>query len=575
MMNCKKLGIFLALQLTVGVGPLVATEALAISSKPVKEEKVTEAAKANDKAAQDADKASESKTDKSKSLAEVKSDAKTEITAAANQLNAKFDLAGGFSAIAEKVLPGVVNVSTTQVIEGRDKSNMPQFAPGSPLDELFKDFFDQMDKPRRVQSLGSGFVIKVAVKDGATIAYVVTNYHVIADAKKITVITHDNVELEATLQGIDERTDLAVLKINLDSVPEEKRNIIPLEWEDSSQSKVGDWVLAFGNPFGLGGTVTAGILSNISRNIDLKPDARSRISEYVDNFFQHDASINKGNSGGALVNLKGNVIGINTAIFSPSGGNVGIGFAIPASLASETVKQLIEFGRTKRGWLGVRIQNVSDDMAESYGLGKARGAIVASVTPKGPAVEAGIEPGDIILQFNGKDINEKNRLSRIVGETEVGKSVPVKLWRKGKEVNVTAKLGEFETSTDSSTSEQSKGTKSPSTELTEVLGLKLSKLTASLAQQFQIGENVEGIVVVNVSSDSAVASSGLRPGDVITEANQTPIKKPEDFINQIEEAKKNKRQNMTLLVNRRSDMVYITIKLEDDLKDKTPAKGDS
>lgn len=550
MMNGKKVGILLALQLTVGIGSLLTTEALAFSSKVVEPKE--------DKAKADTDKA---KAD----IDKVKTDAdKT------NKSSAKFDLSQGFSSVAEKVIPGVVNVSTTQVVEGRDRGSLPQFAPGTPLDEFFKDFFDQMDKPRRVQSLGSGFVVKVGVKDGVNIAYIVTNYHVIADAKKITVILHDNSELEATLQGMDDRTDLAVLKVNLDSLPEEKRKIATLEWGDSHKSKVGDWVLAVGNPFGLGSTVTSGILSNISRNINLKPNPRSRVSEYVEDFMQHDASINMGNSGGPLVDLEGNVIGINTAIFSPSGGNVGIGFAIPASLASETVQQLIEFGRTKRGWLGVRIQNVSDDMAESYGLPKARGAIVASLTSKGPAAEAGIEPGDIILEFDGKEINEKNRLSRVVGETEVGKSVKVKLWRKGKEVIVNTKLGEFETSTDSSTSEPTKGAKNPSTELTEVLGLKISKLTASLSQQYQVPENVEGVVVVSISADSTAATTGVRPGDVIIEANQVQVLEPEQFSKQVEEAKKLNRKNITLLVNRRGEMIFFTVKLEDDLKEKTP-----
>lgn len=557
MRNYKKLGVFLALQLTVGISPLVVTEALAFSSKPVKQEK----------------KADLSLEKKDGAITKSgTAETKTETATKPDQPKTKFDLSQGFSSIADKVIPGVVNVSTTQVVEGRDKGSVPQFAPGSPLDEFFKDFFDQMEKPRRVQSLGSGFVVKVVTEGSSTIAYVVTNYHVIADAKKITVILHDNTELEATLKGVDDRTDLAVLKINMDSIPEEKRKITTLEWGDSHKSKVGDWVLAFGNPFGLGGTVTAGILSNISRNINLKPNPRSRVSEYVDDFMQHDAPINMGNSGGPLVDLEGKVIGINTAIFSPSGGNVGIGFAIPASLASETVTQLIEFGRTKRGWLGVRIQNVSDDMAESYGLGKAHGAIVASLTPKGPAATAGIEPGDIILAFDGKEINEKNRLSRVVGEAEVGKSVQVKLWRKGKEVNVTVKLGEFETSTEGTTSEPSKGDKQQSAELTEILGLKISKLTAFLAQQYQIGENIDGVVVVNISSDSTAATTGLRPGDVIVEANQKEISAPEEFVKQVEEAKKLNRKNITLLVNRRGEMIFFTVKLEDDLKEKPASK---
>lgn len=570
MRNYKKLGTFLLLHLTVSVGMVQFSYAQALSNplSSVKSDKKEEGQKVKDETKTDTDK-SKAKDTPAPSSQTIKAEGeKKEI--ASVQPTSKFDLSQGFSSIAEKVIPGVVNVSTTQVVEGREKGNLPQFAPGSPLDEFFKDFFDQMDKPRRVQSLGSGFVTKLTTKDGVSIAYVVTNYHVIADAKKITVIFHENQEVEATLQGVDDRTDLAVLKVVLDSLPEEKRNkVVALEWADSHASKVGDWVLAVGNPFGLGGTVTAGILSNISRNINLKPNPRSRVSEYVDDFMQHDAPINMGNSGGPLVNLEGKVVGINTAIFSPSGGNVGIGFAIPAALASDTVHQLMEFGRTKRGWLGVRIQNVSDDMAESYGLPKARGAIVASLTPKGPAASAGIEPGDIILEFNGREINEKNRLSRIVGETEVGKEVQVKLWRKGKEVTVTVKLGEFETSSESAQAEPSKGAKSSSAEVTEVLGLKVSKLTAPLSQQYQVPENVEGVVVVNITADSTAATSGIRPGDVIVEANQVPVLEPEQFLGQVNEAKKLQRKNITLLVNRRGEMIFFTVKLEDELKEKS------
>ncbi len=468
----------------------------------------------------------------------------------------KYDISKGFSAVAEKAIPSVVNVSTTQIIEGRDK-NIPQLPPGSPFEDLFKDFIDQMDKPKRVQSLGSGFIVKVDPKGDDAYLYVVTNFHVVNEAKKISIVLHDGTELDAAIQAVDERTDLAMLKIKLSSIKEEKRQFIPVQWADSNKVNVGDWCVAIGNPFGLGSTVTSGIISNRSRNIGVR-GAKSRVSEYVDDFMQHDASINMGNSGGPLFDLDGKVIGVNTAIFSPSGGNVGIGFAIPSNLVKETVDQLIEFGRTKRGWLGVRIQNVTDEMAESLGFGKARGAIVGSVTPKGPAAVANIEPGDIILEFDGKEINEKSRLSRVVGETEVGKKVKVKLWRKGKEVPVEVALGEFETSTDgiATESKDKKDTASPQ-ETTEVLGLKVSKITGPLSQQFKIKEDMTGAVVVGITGDSPAASI-LRPGDVITEVNQTDIKSPDELVKAVEEAKKLKRQNITFLISRAGEMVYIT-----------------
>ena len=477
----------------------------------------------------------------------------------------KDDTTTSLSAIAEKTIPSVVNVSTTQILEGRDR-NMPQLPPGSPFEDLFKDFFEQQDKPRRVQSLGSGFIVKVEPKGEDPYAYVLTNFHVVAEAKKITIVLHDGTEVEASIQAVDERTDLAMLRVKLGSLPEDKRNLKAVEWGDSNKVNVGDRCIAIGNPFGLGSTVTSGIISNRSRNIGVRGTAKSRLSEYVDDFMQHDAPINMGNSGGPLFDLEGKIIGVNTAIFSPSGGNVGIGFAIPSNLVKETLDQRIEYGRTKRGWLGVRIQNVTDEMAESLGFGKTRGAIVGAVTPKGPAAVAGIEAGDIIEEFDGKEINEKNRLSRVVGETEVGKKVKVKLWRKGKEVIVDVALGEFETSSDGIALE-SKDKKDTVTnqDIIEVLGLKVSKITGSLSQQYKIKEDMSGAVIVGVNGESPAANS-LRPGDVITEVNQTDIKSPEELVKAVEEAKRLKRKNITFLISRGGEMVYITTRIEDDLK---------
>src|SRR5476651_2465135 len=310
----------------------------------------------------------------------------------------------GFSELAGRLLPAVVNISTTQTLKAdRQRPEVPQFPPGSPFEEFFKDFLDKNlprnqqrpeAQPRRATSLGSGFIIDPS-------GLVVTNNHVIADADEITVILADDTSLKAEVVGKDLKTDLALLRVKTD------KQLTAVPFGDSDLMKVGDWVLAIGNPFGLGGTVTAGIVSARARDIQQGP---------YDDFIQTDASINRGNSGGPMFNMSGEVVGINTAIFSPSGGSIGIGFAIPSALASPVVAQLKDFGKPRRGWLGVKIQGVTDEIAESLGLDKARGALVASVTDKGPAEAAGIQPGDIVLTFDGKDVTDMKRLPRIVAE---------------------------------------------------------------------------------------------------------------------------------------------------------------
>lgn len=492
---------------------------------------------------------------------------------AASNPSHHFDVSKGFSQIAEKVIQTVVNVSTTQIIEGRDK-HMPQFAPGSPLDELFKDFFDQRDQPRRVQSLGSGFIVKSADSGKESYAYVVTNYHVIADAKRISIVLHDNTELDATVQAIDERTDIALLKVKTDSLPPEKRKLQVIEWGDSNKVQVGDWCIAIGNPFGLGSTVTAGIVSNKARSIGMSRGGagkRSHLGEYVRWFIQHSAPINMGNSGGPVLDLEGKVIGVNTAIFSPSGGNVGIGFAIPSSLVEDTVKQLIEFGRTKRGWLGVKIQAITEDMAESFGFKKAKGAIVSSVVPGGPAAKAGIEPGDIVVEFDGKEVdNEHSPLDRIVGETPVDKKVKVKLLRKDKEGNrkevfVDVLIKEYESSSETLAVDVQSKKGSEALETKEVLGIKMSSITPELSQRFGLKEDVTGALIVGVNGDSA-AYSLLVPGDIITEVTPVEVKNPDEVIKAVEAAKAIKRKNITFKINRSGEVFYITIRNEEDLK---------
>lgn len=469
------------------------------------------------------------------------------------------DISKGFTVIAESALPAVVNVATTQVVDMKEKMfDLPRGIPGFP-EELFREFFD-LERPRRVQSLGSGFIILSNENE----AYIVTNYHVIADAKKISIFLNDKTELEATLHAADERTDIAVLKVKTDSLPKEKRKLPTLEWGDSKQVRVGEWVLAIGNPFGLGSTVTNGIISNISRDL-MTPNRNS----YVDSFIQHSAQINMGNSGGCLLDMSGKVIGINSAIFSPSGGNVGIGFAIPSDIAKKTIDQLMEHGRTKRGWLGVRIQNLTDDMAESLGL-KTHGAIVGSVTPNGPAHKAGLQSGDVILEFDGKIISESNRLSHLVGETNIGKACPIKVWRKGKELILDVTVGEYE---DALKKGQIDGEGKPidtkGGQTVEILGIKVGSIPEEVKQRFAQNGPLKGVFVIKIENNSSALDVGLARGDIIVEANQKELEQPNDFKNAIDGAKKAKRKHILLLVMRNNEPRYVSLKIDEEVVTKS------
>src|SRR5438874_4652038 len=388
-----------------------------------------------------------------------------------------------FADLAEKLLPSVVNISTTQAVKserGREHSGpeVPPFPPGSPFEEFFRDFFEHgvpkggrpEAQPRKSTSLGSGFIIDPA-------GYVVTNNHVIADADEITVILHDDTHLKAELIGRDTKTDIALLKVKTD------KPLSAATWGDSDASRVGDWVLAIGNPFGLGGSVTAGILSARQRDIQSGP---------YDDFLQTDASINRGNSGGPMFNMDGQVIGIATAIYSPSGGSIGIGFAIPSAMAKAVVAELInEPDHTvHRGWLGVRIQAVTDEIAESLGLDKARGALVASVNDNGPAQTGGVQPGDVILGFDGKPVNDMRHLPRLVAETTVGKSVPVKVWRKRQETTLQVKVGKLDETEQVAAQEPQKTKPSRDTGGTvSLLGLTLSNITQELKEKFSLNDD--------------------------------------------------------------------------------------
>jgi serine protease Do len=471
-----------------------------------------------------------------------------------------------FADLAEQLLPAVVNISTTQTVtrerrgqggqgeqrEGQRRGpDIPQFPPGSPFEEFFKDFFDRGQRPdqgtRRATSLGSGFIIDAA-------GYVVTNNHVIdgADADGITVKLQDDTEFKAKLIGKDAKTDLALLKIEPGN---RKLNVV--KFGDSAKARVGDWVLAIGNPFGLGGSVTAGIVSARARDINSGP---------YDDFIQTDASINKGNSGGPLFNMQGEVIGVNTAIYSPTGGSIGIGFSVPSVLAKPVVEQLREFGRTKRGWLGVKIQSVTDEIAESLGLGKARGAMIASVAENGPAEKAKLRQGDVVLSFDGKEVQDTRRLQRVVAETGVNKDVPVTIWRDGKPLTVTVKVGELEEAeqvasvparADPNQNQRSNQAK------VDALGVVLAPISPELRQKFDIDQNASGgVVVTEVDQNGPAAEKGMRPGDIIVEVGQEEVKTPADIRSKVEKARQAGRKSVLLLVDRQGEMRFIALRID-------------
>jgi serine protease Do len=462
-----------------------------------------------------------------------------------------------FSPLARQLLPSVVNISTTQSRQARagrpDAPDIPQAPPGSPFEEFFRDFFnrqrppgapgpegrpDQPRPPRRAQSLGSGFIVDAS-------GIVVTNNHVIDGADEINVILHDNTTLRAELLGTDPSTDLAVLRVKTD-IP-----LTAVAFGDSDTAQVGDWVLAIGNPFGLGGSVTAGIVSARGRDI--------RAGRY-DDFIQTDAAINRGNSGGPLFNMSGQVVGINTAIYSPSGGSIGIGFAIPSNLGRNIVAQLRDAGRVRRGWLGVNIQQVTDEIAESLRVpGGVRGALVARAQDDGPAAKAGIRSGDVILRFNGHEVREMRGLPRIVAETPVGTEVPVVVWRDGREETVRVTLGELP-----SEPQQAAATPGPAqprpTELAG-LGLRVAPLTPELRDRFSLRAEQRGVVILEVAPDSPAAERELRPGDVVVEVQQERVTTPQEMQEQIEKLRRQNRATALLLVESQSGQRFVPLRL--------------
>jgi len=439
--------------------------------------------------------------------------------------------------VAEQVIDAVVNISTSQRVDAK-LGNMPDLPPGSPMEEFFEEFFKnrrgqggQGDQtPRRINSLGSGFIIDPS-------GVVVTNNHVIADADEINVILNDGSKLPAELIGRDTKSDLALLRVHPD------KPLKAVRFGDSDKLRLGEWVIAIGNPFSLGGTVTAGIVSARNRDINSGP---------YDNYIQTDAAINRGNSGGPLFNLNGDVVGVNTAIISPSGGSIGIGFAVPSNSAVAVINQLRQFGETRRGWLGVRIQQVTDDIAESLSIKPARGALVAGVDDRGPAKPGGIEPGDVVVKFDGRDIKEMHDLPRIVADTPVGKEVEVIVIRKGKEETHTVKIGRLEDSEKLAAADAKKNAAPEQKSVVQkTLGLELSSLSDDLRKKFKVRDSVKGVLVTAVDPNvaSAATDKRLSPGDVIVEVQYEAVGNPSDLQTRLEALKAQGKKVAVLLVS--------------------------
>jgi serine protease Do len=447
--------------------------------------------------------------------------------------------------LAEKISPSVVNITTSTTVEGRTgpRGIVPE---GSPFEDFFKEFRDRNNggeapAPRKSSALGSGFVIS---EDG----FVVTNNHVIEGADEITIEFFTGLELKAEVIGTDPNTDIALLKVEAPSA-------LPfVSFGDSNAARVGDWVLAMGNPLGQGFSVSAGIVS-----------ARNRaLSGTYDDYIQTDAAINRGNSGGPLFNMDGEVIGVNTAILSPNGGSIGIGFSMASNVVTRVVNQLKEFGETRRGWLGVRIQDVTQDVADAMGLAKASGALITDV-PDGPAKDAGLKTGDVILSFAGVEVEDTRGLVRQVGNSTVGASVRVTVLREGKSQTLKVKLGRREDAegagASASAPEDEAEPEAPASK--SVLGLTITPLTDDLRTELGADDSVEGLAVTEVDEMSEAFEKGLRVGDIITEAGQHPILSITDLEDRITEAKDGGRKSLLLLVRRAGDPRFVALGLGD------------
>jgi serine protease Do len=462
--------------------------------------------------------------------------------------------------LAEKLIDAVVNISTSQTVKGPEGAPLPRVPKGAPFEEFFEDFFNRKGgkspSDRKVSSLGSGFVV-----DGKE-GIVVTNNHVIDGADEIIVNFNDGTKLKVEkVIGKDTKTDLAVLKVT------PKKPLPSVPFGSSERLKVGDWVMAIGNPFGLGGSVTVGIISAKQRDINSGP---------YDDYLQTDASINKGNSGGPLFNMDGEVIGVNTAIISPSGGSIGIGFAVPSDTAIVVIDQLRQFGETRRGWLGVKIQSITEDMAEAYGVKENTGALVATVTPESPAAKGGIQDGDVILKFDGKDVTTMRGLPRLVAQTPIGKDVDVELLRKGQRTTLkvaVGRLAEEDEPVKASAKEAPKGKnkgkdrerpeKPGSSSRPSLIGLVLAPLNDELRTKHNIGKDMKGVIVLEVDPASPAAERGVKVGDVIVEVAQEAVTSLDDISKSVDKVKKAGRKAVLLrLEDGKGDLRFVAVPVQ-------------
>jgi len=462
-------------------------------------------------------------------------------------VNVPWSPATGFADLIEQVSPAVVHVATSGVVDRRSQIPDFNFPEGSPFQDFFEQFRNQQPNDEQSQrsrplGIGSGFIISA---DG----YVVTNNHVISRADEIIVTLTNGEEYTAELKGTDAKTDLALLKLNTsDDLPFVK-------FGDADKSRVGDWVLAIGNPFGLGGSASTGIISARGRDINSGP---------YDDYIQVDAAINRGNSGGPLFNLQGEVIGINTAIYSPNGGSVGIGFSIPSTLAKTVIQQLQDSGEVERAWIGVQIQPLNDELAEGFDRSNDHGALVASVVPGKPADKAGIQAGDIILSFDGNSIDEMRDLPKIVAQSEVGKKYEVGIWRNGKDRSLTIETDRFPEDDAVAGLVSPNQSTTPKSEQDDVFGASLSKLTDDVRRQYDINDDIDGVVVIDVDRNGLAAQNGIRQGDVITSVNNVKVLKVNDIQDEIKDAKKDGRDKVVVLLQRNNGSRFIPFDLTED-----------
>ena len=457
------------------------------------------------------------------------------------------DAPSSFADLAAKVTPAVVNIAAVEDVadnSGGMPEEMPfHFPPGSPFEEFFKHFrngpMQDHSGKHKATALGSGFIIDPS-------GYIVTNNHVIDGANDIKVTTADGLQLEAKLVGTDEKTDLALLKVD------SKTPLPYVSFGDSDQTRVGDWVLAVGNPFGLGGTVTTGIISARGRDIRSGP---------FDDFLQIDASINQGNSGGPTFNMNGQVVGINAAIATPNGGSVGIGFAIPSNLAKPVIAELRDHGKVERGWLGVRIQEVTPELAQAMGLSDPKGALVAAVDSKGPA-NGKLEAGDVILSFNGQSIDKMRDLPRLVAAASANSTANLDVMRNHEHQTIEVTIGRLPSEARVASAD-TPGEKAGPAAAEKLLGLRLAALDSDARAQFEVPDSVEGALVVDVDQDGKAAEQGLRPGDVIERVADSSVKNPADVERLVEQARKDQKKSVLMLISRQGDDLFLALDLSD------------